>query len=132
MNIIKKVGVSLALFLGMATFSGYASGGDKPVLISNDDCLQAMDLKVDGSFDHDWLGESEIRGVIVNNSLTNEYEDALLNVRFYDDDHVLLGSETLKIDKDLDRGETENFKLEMETPRGTESADWSVVCVDQE
>ena len=131
MKTIKRVVLSVAIMLGLAVSSSSAGTND-PIKISNNDCSQLQDLKVEGEFDHDWLGESELRGSIINNSLYQEYEDAMVNIRFYDDDHILLGSKTLKIDKELDRGETENFKLEFDTPSGTESADWAVVCAEEE
>jgi uncharacterized membrane protein len=121
------IALGAALGLSVTFTSVSANAGGK---IANDNA--AYDLTVQAEFDHDELGDSELKGTLFNTSVVNAYDDVVLNVDFFDDQNVLIDTQYFTLDEDLEAGEDEDFRVRIQAPEGTESASWMISSAEDE
>lgn len=119
--------IALGVALGLSTLSfGSWTNPDR-------DCDPTADVKiVNATYDLDDDGESEISGRISNISDDDEYSSVQLRLNFFDDDGEQLGSETVRLNSNLNEGETEDFVLKFHAPEDAESLTYEVVCAVEE
>ena len=112
---------------------------------TNPDCLTTTDL----SIGQDLGGTSQemnridnasnissisnrLTGTITNNSTDQGYEDVEVKVDYFDDENNAVGSETVKVRKDIDPGDSEQFTANIHTPSGATRASYSIACAEQD
>lgn len=117
--------------LALGIVLSLSTGGAKDVTRTDDDCKVVSDVSIQAEFDHDNVGDSELKGKLFNTSNV-EYEDIMIQVDFYNSDQQKLGSQSLKFTEDLRPGETEDFKFEFDTPEGTNHASYTIACAEEE
>jgi uncharacterized membrane protein len=84
-------------------------------------------ISVQARFDHDKVGNSELKGAIFNMNNDVDFEDIVLKVDFYNKAGGMIGSRSFVVKEKINPGESEKFKLEFRAPKDTDYAQWSVV-----
>lgn len=83
-------------------------------------------IVVNAQYDSDVVGKSSITGTLYNKATRTNYRDVMITVYFYDEGGTMLGSKNYVVSQDLTVGETENIKVEVDTPDNTKNVTWSV------
>lgn len=83
-------------------------------------------IVVNAQYDHDLIGESSITGTLMNKAVRTNYRDVMVTVYYYDDAGGMVGSNNYVVSQDLSIGETENFKIKIDTPDNTKNVTWSI------
>lgn len=98
-------------------------------------CMTTEDLVLHvEDFDESALGNNDANffGTIHNTSQEHGYDDVIVRVDYFDEQDVLIDSETIKIHRDIDPGESESFKSELNPPAEASNAAWSVDCAEDD
>lgn len=83
-------------------------------------------IVVNAQYDNDVLGASDITGTLYNKATKTNYKDVMVTVYFYDESGSMIGSKNYAVSQDLNVGETENFKIKVDTPDHTKNVTWSI------
>ena len=83
-------------------------------------------IVVNAQYDDDVLGASDITGTLYNKATKTNYKDVMVTVYFYDESGSMIGSKNYAVSQDLNVGETENFKIKVDTPDHTKNVTWSI------
>ena len=78
-------------------------------------------IVVNAQYDDDVVGKSAISGTLQNKATRTNYQDVMVTVYFYDESGTMVGSNNYSVSQDLSIGETENFKIEVDTPDNTKN-----------
>ena len=95
------------------------------------DCAPTGDLEIAAAYGS-FLGNSRLKGVIFNRSLDQDYDNVEVKVDFYDERGSLISSQIIDVREDIERGEAEDISFSLNSPRGTESTKWSIVCAEKD
>jgi hypothetical protein len=138
---MKRILVALALGAALSLTIA-ATPADKG---RNADCMTTNDLTIGQdiggtSQDMNRIGgatnassiSNRLSGTITNNSLEQGYDNVMVRVDYFDEDNNAVGSETIKVRKDIDPGDTENFTASIHTPAGATRASYSVDCAEHD
>ena len=98
--------------------------GDNPTTSNNG----ADDILLSGELTND--GKPEITGTLFNTSDNTSYDDVVICVDYYDQDHHVIGKENYTIRKDVEQGESEDFAITLNAPEGMFTADYSILSAD--
>ena len=121
--------IALGAALGLSGLFTPASANGIKGMDEND---AMYDITVQAQFDHDEMGDSELKGTLFNTSDEATYDDVVLNVDFYDDQNTLIHTQYFTVDEDVAEGEDEDFRIKIEAPEGTESASWTVWSAEED
>jgi hypothetical protein len=83
-------------------------------------------IVVNAQYDNDLIGKSSISGTLFNKATRTNYRDVMITVYFYDEGGTMLGSKNYVVSQDLTVGETENIKVDVDTPDHTKNVTWSI------
>ena len=73
-------------------------------------------------------GKYKINGTITNKATVAKYKNVVVQVTFYSGTKAPLGSERHTIEDEFLPGQTKEFKLKVDPPRGAESCRWTAVA----
>jgi hypothetical protein len=127
-RIILNIAMALALSAGIAGCS--ASGEvyeEKELSVEQRERVNPSEfIVVNAQYDHDVIGESSITGTLQSKAVKTSYQDVMITVYFYDESGTMVGSNNYVVSQDLSIGETENFKVKVDTPDNTKNVTWSI------
>ncbi len=83
-------------------------------------------LNVTNSYKKNLLGQSVIKGDIINNAKVAAYQDIELKLSFYSKTGVLLEEDVETIFEKIEAGQSKSFKSKYFTPKGTDSVSIAV------
>jgi hypothetical protein len=122
--------VALGLMLG-AGFVGCSASGEvyeeREMTVEQRERINPSEfIVVNAQYDHNVIGANEISGTLYNKATRTNYKDVMVTVYFYDESGTALGSKNYAVSQDLSVGETENFKIKVDSPDHTKNVTWSV------
>ena len=122
--------VALGAMLSIGIVGCSASGEvyeEKEMSVEQRERLNPGDfIVVNAQYDDDVVGKSAISGTLQNKATRTNYQDVMVTVYFYDESGTMVGSNNYSVSQDLSIGETENFKIEVDTPDNTKNVTWSI------
>lgn len=122
---MRKLFASIAMSAALMLSIPVSAMGDNPVTTGNNG---ADDILLSGELTND--GKPEISGTLFNTSDNTSYDDVVICVDYYDQDHHVIGTENYKIRKDVEKGENEDFTIKLNAPEGMFTADYNVLAAD--
>jgi hypothetical protein len=126
---MKKIFSMIALSVALGLSTGYAGNGNN--IKTTDDCEMSSVISVNAKYDHDAIGKSELTGSLTNSS-EQDYKNVNIRVDFLNDKQEMIGSHVVQVNEDVEAGETEDFQFELNDPKGTETARWTVMCSEED
>lgn len=123
--------LALSVMFGLSTSAYSGDNNNNEKKSKTDDCKAVTELALEATLDHDERGDSELKGKLFNSG-SEEYEDIMIRVDFYNDLQEVISSQTFKVTEDIGPGNTEDFKFEFTAPEGTAHATWAVDCAEEE
>ena len=121
---MKKLFASIAMGAALMLSIPVTAMGDNPVTSNNG----ADDILLSGELTND--GKPEISGTLFNTSDKTSYDDVVICVDYYDQDHHVIGTENYTIRQDVEQGENEDFSITLNAPEGMFTADYNVLAAD--
>ena len=131
LNIVKKHPL---LFLLVFLFFVACSNNDKLPAKTNDKYEQTKEtleetekknptrfLSVEGHNKHNLIGQTVIKGTLVNNAKVASFKDVDMELTFYSKTHALLEKDHETIYETVAPGESTDFKTKYFAPKGTDS-----------
>lgn len=95
---------------------------------SEPECLPKADITLTAKHMKEESGQSTIEGSVFNSSLTNDYKDPKLRIDFYDATGKNISAQEFTIEKEIGKGQAEEFSFDFMAPVGADSASWSIAC----
>ena len=83
-------------------------------------------ILVEGDKKKNLLGQTVVRGVIINIAKVITYKDVVIKIQFYSKTAALLEEDIETIYENIAPGKEVNFKSKFYTPKGTDSVKFSV------
>jgi hypothetical protein len=101
----------------------------------DDECVSAPELTLLGNEIKDvslsnYHGEFE--GTLINGSKVQSYDDVTIRIDYYDEQEQIVRSEAVKIRKDLEPGESEDFSIAIYPPNNAARASYAIACAEQD
>jgi hypothetical protein len=130
---MKKLWRAIALVFTFGLFVAATPAGNTGD-IGRDQCAESTGLVLQAEeFDESAAGNymNEITGTLHNTS-SQSYDDVVVCVDYFNDQHVLVDSKLLKIRKDIEPGETESFSRRVAAPDDAAYAQYSIECAEHD
>lgn len=84
-------------------------------------------LKVTGKKKKNLIGQTVIRGTVINNASVASYKDVDVQLSFYSKTGTLLEKETETVYEIINPGYSKSFKTKYFAPKGTDSVAFSII-----
>ena len=89
-------------------------------------------ITVSGHDKHNLIGQTVVKGTLVNNAKVSSFKDVDLEISFYSKTGALLEKDKETIYETLSPGDSKNFKTKYFAPKGTESVALKVMGAKSE
>jgi hypothetical protein len=123
---MKKIFAAIALSAALALSIPVHATGNNDLTTTGNSAVE--DILLEGELTND--GKPEITGMLFNTSDNVSYDDVVICVDYYDQDHNVISSENYTIKQDVEQGEDENFSIALDAPEGMFTADYNIIGAD--
>jgi len=126
---MKRILSALALGAVLSlSIAATPAGGNK----TSENCSADHDIELSEDLTATALDYKKLEGQLYNNSDTKSYDDVVVQVNYYSDSNEMIGTESIKVNKDIEPGEVEDISLAFNAPEDASHATWNVVCAEDD
>lgn len=104
----------------------------EPAINGEDECQVTDELIISGTVDNAAAGGILLQGKLRNTSTYMEYKNVLVQAELCDSNGNTVGVQTITVEDDVEKGETEQFEMNVQPLSNVSSVDYKIICAERD